>query len=347
MAQRPTTKDLAREAGVSLATVDRVLNGREGVRQQTVEAVRAAIERLGFERNQVAAILARHRGYRFGFVLPQARGQFLDEILRRITETSSAFRAEMIEAEPLMVDENDPHETARFIGKIDAGRFDGVAIMAPETPQIRDAIKRLEARGIHAIAFVSNQGSGLPGDFVGIDNRAAGATAARIMGRFCGGLSGSILVIADSMQSRDSLERRHGFDRVINESFPRLRVLPSLEFHGDAGRARSVVANTLRNHADLVGAYVASSEARFPVEAIMAGEAARGRDAGRIVRIAHERTSFTRDALLADVLDAVVHQDPGHLVRSAIRTLRAKCEKRATLASQERIRVEILLKDNL
>ncbi|MEO0363356.1 MAG: LacI family DNA-binding transcriptional regulator, partial [Pseudomonadota bacterium] len=62
---RPTTRDLAREAGVSLATVDRVLNGRPGVREATVEAVNAAIERLGYVRNQSAANLARGRTYRF------------------------------------------------------------------------------------------------------------------------------------------------------------------------------------------------------------------------------------------------------------------------------------------
>ena len=59
---RPTTKDLAKAAGVSLATVDRVLNGRSGVRKKTVDAVNCAIQEIGFERNQVAATLARKRG---------------------------------------------------------------------------------------------------------------------------------------------------------------------------------------------------------------------------------------------------------------------------------------------
>ena len=63
--------------------------------------------------------------------------------------------------------------------------------------------------------------------------------------------------------------------------------------------------------------------------------------------IAHERTPFTEMALRKGTLDAVITQDTGHLVRSAIRKLRAKTDMRETLNSQERIRIEILLRANL
>jgi len=65
------------------------------------------------------------------------------------------------------------------------------------------------------------------------------------------------------------------------------------------------------------------------------------------LKIAHERTPSTVYALRNCELDAVVTQDPGHLVRSAVRILRANCENRSTLASQEKIRIEILLPENL
>jgi len=45
---RPTVNDIAEAAGVSLATVDRVLNARRGVREKTVSRVNAAIEKLGY-----------------------------------------------------------------------------------------------------------------------------------------------------------------------------------------------------------------------------------------------------------------------------------------------------------
>ena len=59
--RRATVHDVAREAGVSLATVDRVLNGRPGVRPITAHKVEAAIAALDFRRDLSASLLARSR----------------------------------------------------------------------------------------------------------------------------------------------------------------------------------------------------------------------------------------------------------------------------------------------
>lgn len=339
---RPTTKDLAKAAGVSLATVDRVLNGRSGVREKTVRAVNEAIERIGFERNQVAATLARQRAYRFAFALPRFGDEFLEEIVERIREFDKAGRAEMVEADVIRIDDHDPHRAARTLSRLSAEDVDGIAIMAPETPQIRDALLRMRERGIRTIPFVANQQEDDQEGFVGIDNRAAGTTAGRLMGRFLGQVAGSIIALTETTRSRDSLERRLGFDGVINRDYPNLTILPTLESHGDPGRAQHVLRNALQAHDDVVGLYFMGAEARVPIEVARALNATTGR-----VTIAHERTPSTEKALRSGELDAVIHQDPGHLVRSAVRILRAKCENRATLASQERIRTEILIAENI
>lgn len=336
---RPTTKDLAKAAGVSLATVDRVLNARSGVREKTVQAVTEAIQRIGFERNQVAATLARQRGYRFAFALPRSGGEFLDEIAERIREFERAGRADMIETTVIRIDDRDPHKAAQSLGRLSAEDLDGVAIMAPETPQIRDALHRMRERGIQTIPFVANQQED---GFVGIDNRAAGATAGRLMGRFLGARGGAIIALTESTQSRDSLERRLGFDGVINRDFPQLKILPTLETHGDPGRTQHILRNALGAHDAVVGLYLMGAEARMPIEVARTLQATEGR-----VTIAHERTPSTEAALRQGHIDAVIHQDPGHLVRSAVRILRSKCENRTTLASQERIRIEILIAENL
>lgn len=339
---RPTTKDLAKAAGVSLATVDRVLNGRTGVRKTTVEAVNAAIRNIGFERNQLAATLARKHGYRFGFVLPKEGDEFLKEILIRIREENSAGRAEMVQVKAIRVDDHDPHKAARALAKLNAEDFDGIAVMAPETPQIRDAIKRMRERGINTIPFIANQQDTPTDSFVGINNRAAGSTAGRLMGRFSCGKTGTVAVINDTMQSRDSLERRLGFDAICNAFFPNLTVLPSLETFGDPERTHRIVGTMLKANANLLGVYIVGSEARVPLEAME--KFAQNRD---LVVLAHERTPSTISALNEGKLAAVITQDTGHLVRSAVRILRAKCLNRIAVTSQERVRIEILIAENL
>ncbi|MFN4101678.1 MAG: LacI family DNA-binding transcriptional regulator [Pararhodobacter sp.] len=338
---RPTTKDLARIAGVSRATVDRVLNAREGVTPATVDKVNAAIEKLGFERNISAANLAKGKTYRFLFVLPRSGDLFLKEILRHIDEAGSVFATERIAMTVQAVDENDPYGIAAFLGTLTPEAADGVAIMAPETPQVRDAILRLEERGVRALPFISNQVLAAS-EWVGIDNRAAGQTAATLLGRFVHAAAGKVLVISETMQSRDSLDRRCGFDEVLTGEFPHLNALPSVETYGSSSRARQIILTAFDRNPDIVGVYVLSSEARVPLSILR--EVAQAKSP---VTIAHERTPFTENALREGSLDALITQDSGHLVRSAIRKLRALTDGRNILGSQEKIRVEVLLKTNL
>ena len=105
---RPTTKDLAKAAGVSRATVDRVLNGRDGVKQKTVEKVNAAINELGFTRNIQAANLAKSKRYHFIFALPRSGDAFLQEIIKHIHDGEKAFSQEQIWCDVHQIDENDP-----------------------------------------------------------------------------------------------------------------------------------------------------------------------------------------------------------------------------------------------
>ncbi|EAQ02348.1 transcriptional regulatory protein [Pseudooceanicola batsensis HTCC2597] len=333
---------MAKAAGVSLATVDRVLNGRPGVRAETVEAVNAAIRRIGYERNISAANLARGRRYRLEFMLPSSGDQFLDTLVDRIEETRVAFAGEHTEVRHRRVLGNDPHQIAALLSGIGPQDADGIAIMAPETPQVRDATMRLIERGVKVVQFVSGQPGARRLDFVGVDNNAAGATAGRLMGKFCAHRPGRILVIADTMNARDNLERRQGFDAVLTRDYPGLQALPSLETHGDPGRTDRIVRAFFSNYSDIVGVYVLSSETRIALQAIDRAGHLAGRQA-----IAHERTSFNEQMLRAGTLDAIIAQNPGHLVRSAIRVLRSRCDGREPLASQEEIRIEILIRENL
>ncbi len=339
---RPTTKDLAEAAGVSLATVDRVLNDRPNVSARSRRKVTEAIERIGFVRNLAAANLARNRPYRFRFILPTAGDEYLRELLRRIEEVSTTVMHEMTNVDVVQIPMSDPHRVANYLSSLSHKDVDGVAIMAPESPPVRDSMARLHERGIRVVQFLSGQETLENFDFVGVDNFAAGATAARIIGRFLHGTVGKVAVVAETMQSLDSIQRRLGFDRVLQAQFGNLTALPSLETYGDEKRASNVIANQFRHQPGIVAVYVMSSEARVPVESVAACA-----DLNSLTIVVHERTPFSEAALRNEDIDAAIAQNPGHAVRSALRILRARSEQREPVADQEKIRIEVLLKDNL
>ncbi len=243
---RPTVNDLAREAGVSLATVDRVLNERPGVKAKTVAAVQEAIQRIGYVRDITAANLARQRQYVMVAALPESDSQFVDTLVQALLDAAQTAAMTRTELQLLRYPAEDPHSLAAALGQLSSADVAGVALMAPETPVLRDSVKSLKEKGIPVVTLVSDLPSTERDHFVGIDSRAAGRTAGVLMGRFLGPAPGRVMVLAQSMLLRDAIERRHGFDEVLQAEFPQVEALPTLETHGSDATLRAAVTEQLR-----------------------------------------------------------------------------------------------------
>jgi len=338
---KPTVHDIARVAGVSLATVDRVLNARPGVSRDTVRRVEKAVRELGYVRDLSAANLARRRHYRFLFLLPALAGEYLVAVRAAIDEASAVFGADRVSTGVVTNPSDDPHALARTIASLSPRKVDGVAILARESALVRDAVTHLRERGVAVVTLIADLPTSGRLYFVGINNVAAGRTAALLMGRFLPQQGARVLVVTSSMQSRDSVERRLGFDDLIRDEFPNLTVLPSLESHDDEDRLRDVLVRALREHPEVRGLYAAGGDNAALLQLL------RGSGREDLLVIAHELTDATRRGLETGEVAAVIHQDPGHLVRSALRILRAHLDNRPVVASQERVLIQVVLRENL
>ena len=104
---RITIQDVAREAGVSVATVDRVLNRRPGVRPATVQRVEAATNKLAYQPDRLAARLARARDYRFCFVLPTGTNTFMQTLQNEVEATAARLTVERVRISVRLVDVHD------------------------------------------------------------------------------------------------------------------------------------------------------------------------------------------------------------------------------------------------
>ncbi len=338
----PTINDIARVAEVSLATVDRVLNARPGVRETTVKKVNKAIAELGYVRDTAAANLARGRFYNFTFILPSNENEFVSLLENQIVQLSEGMRYERTKLSFVRVAAFDPMALASAISAIDPSTVDGVAVFGPETPSVRDAISHLKSNGVSVVSLVSDIPSSERDNYVGVDNIAVGRTAAQLMGRFLAAQPGKILVLTGSMLARDHLERRLGFDETMAKDFPHLEVLPSLEGRDDPALLRRLLPAAFEDNPNIVGIY---SSAAGNAGLIQFFETASLKD--RPVVIAHELTQLSRTALSMGRFDAVISQDAGHLVRSAVRIMRANSDRMPINLAQERIRIDIYLKENM
>jgi LacI family transcriptional regulator len=344
MIERPsrmTLQDVAREAGVSLATVDRVINRRPGVSSRSVNLVEQTLQKLGYHPDPLAARLARRSVQRFCFVLPSGNNTFMRMLAEQVELTRHWLAGQRSVADVVLADVFDPEALVRALDGIDDS-YEGVAVVALDHPKVRQAIDDLESRGVTVVTLVSDVPGSRRAHFVGIDNSAAGRTAATLLGRFAGGRSGPVAMLAGSLSLRDHAERIYGFQQVLASEYPRLHLLPVQEGRDDQARCRSLVAGLLAEHPDLIGIYNAGAGNRGVAEALEAGHRA-----GSVLFIGHELTPHSRRFLMRGTMDAVINQDAGHEARSAARVLMALGSKQPIVADQERIRIDIFVRDNL
>jgi LacI family transcriptional regulator len=177
------------------------------------------------------------------------------------------------------------------------------------------------------------------GDFVGIDNVAAGRTAASLIGRFCP--AGRIGLIAGSLGLSDHRERRDGFDAVIRAEFPSLELIGPLEGLDDDRRTEAAAMKLLAEPG-LVGIYNMG-----------AGNAglARALETANLRRplhvVAHELSDVTRAGLMNGLIDVVIDQNPDGEIAAAIAAARALALKHDADVHSEPIEIGLFLRDNL
>ena len=245
-------KDIAHQAGVSVATVDRVLNNRPNVRAHMVRRVEQAIDALQRQRRQVGVV-----GRKFLLDLVMDTPQRFSNAVRTALELEmstlrpSIFRArdELHEAWPV-------GELVATLDRIAARGSHGVLLKAPNLPVVVDAVGRLVDRGIPVITLVTDLPSSGRLAYVGLDNRAAGETAAYLLGQWLQpGPRVGVLVSMSSAYFRGEEEREVGFRAVLRSTRDDVSVHTVSEGQGVEERTTGLVQAQLRRHPHIAAVY--------------------------------------------------------------------------------------------
>ena len=345
-------KDIASHAGVSLATVDRVLNGRPGVSARTLLRVRASIKALGYVPNANAVALVKGVKARLLFLIPKGPGTFITSLSEQLAAAKEAFLAQQVQIKVQVIPPLDPQALCEQLNQIDRKQVDGVALVVSEGDGVRWAIDRLRAQGVYVVTLVSDALLSRRDYFVGVDNLAAGRTAGSLMSKFLlpqGGpaavestKAGKIALVLGSQLLRDHVERQIGFLQVVQGRMPKITVLPPIEGYDRHEIVEHRLSALLRSQPDIVGIYSAGAGVRGLIAALDGLPSDRP-----ICTIAHELTQVTRQALESGKIDAILAQDPGHEVRSAIRLLVSLVTRVPAIEAQERISLDIIIRENL
>lgn len=333
--------DIAGAAGVSTATVDRVLHGRANVRPATAQRVlKVAAELQALPEADLLRAL-QPPPMPLAFLLPAGTNRYLRMLGETVAYMADQLAPFNVRCRAHTIEGFNPQVLAQAL--LQHGRRNaGVAFMPLDHPQVREAVATLADEGTPVVTLVSDLPNSRRAAYVGLDNRAAGRTAALLIGRFVGPRAATVALIAGSRSYRGHEEREMGFLSLVEEMFPQLQVAGLREGHDDAATNERQTRALLEQYPQLAGIYNIGGASDGVARALQAA----GRDQ-KVVFIGHGLTPDTRALLIDGTLDAVITQTPQSVVGNAVRVFANLRDGRDGLAGVEALRLNIVLRENL
>jgi LacI family transcriptional regulator len=294
---KPGYKDIARQAGVGTATVERVLNGRGGVRPELVEKVVIAARSLNYPR----MLPDTHRGLmRVDVLMVRPETTFYRRLSRAFEQISHSIDP-LIVVHRTFVEETSPKDIARAISQSDYPRA-GLILAVPNSPAVKAAVDEVAARGTPVVHVVTRASEDHV-EFVGIDNHAAGRTAAHFICRMSKA-EGPVVALCHPIYQVHH-DRVRGFSDYFRDHPGPIR-FEWLGFTRDEEHfSAETLSMALQKYPNLVGLYNAGGANSALIEVLR--RSGRGKD---VLFIGHELTDYTRVALREGIMDVVLDQAP-------------------------------------
>lgn len=296
MVKRPTITDLARQAGVSVATVDRVLNRRLPVRQDTAIRVVEAAEAIGYHatgllKRRLTEVPRRS----FGFLLQKRHDTFYQALGAELVAATRAFDGMDGKAMVEFVDELVPARIAARIRDL-AERVDAMAIVAVDHPVVNEAVEAVVGIGKPVFTLLSDITSPARSCYLAVDSRRAGRTAAWTISRLAK-QPGKVGILLGSHRYLSQEISEISFRSYMREHAPHFQAMEPIINLDDERIAYEAVADMLASNPDLAGIYVSGGGQEGLVRALR-------EESGRhVIAVCNELTPSTRAALIDGTID--------------------------------------------
>lgn len=253
---RPTIAELAKAAGVSLSTVNRLLHGTGSVRSETVERILETAEQIGFyglgalKERKRANLPHRH----LSFLMQQSHRPLYQLWAEMIRSAAAQCQHAVIDANVLFEDDLSPEAVSANLLKM-GDTTDAIAVIAADHPLIAQAIDELKTRGVPVVAYVTDLSAASRAGFVGTDNWKAGRTAAWFISQMTT-KPGKVFPFIGSHRYQCQDISDASFRSYMREHAPDLQVSETLLTHEVPENAYHTVRALLEEEPDLCGLFI-------------------------------------------------------------------------------------------
>ncbi|WP_437610524.1 LacI family DNA-binding transcriptional regulator [Erwinia sp. V71] len=300
-----TIKDIALAAGVGVATVDRVLNRRAPVRQETESKVISAAQRLGyrFPQGYTTDIPAPRTGIKMkmAFILLPGDYSFYGPLRQQLLQYAAPWHSADTPPEFCFHAINAIEETAAKIREL-ATRVDVIGLVALDNALIRHAVEEVSRKGVKVFTLFSDLSPCGHAGYIGLDNRKAGRTAGWAVEKLVRN-SGEIGIIIGDNQFLCQETCEISFRSYLRECHSGHKVLEPVKSHETIAGGYQATQQLLRDHPKLACIYAPCGGIEGMVVAL--------KESGRqqaVSLICHGPFQGSQLALINNEVELVIHQ---------------------------------------
>jgi LacI family transcriptional regulator len=314
---RPTIPDLAAAAGVSVATVNRVLSGAGTVRQSTAQRVVDAAQQIGFyglRALQHRVATSARQVFRFGIVLQSPHRSFTETLAANLERAAAESSEGDVRLTIEVIEDLSPERVVSVMNALST-HADALAVVAPDHPIVSETIDRLAEKGVPVIGLISPISARVPVGYVGLDSWKVGRASAWAVANTCR-RAGKLAILVGTHRFRNHDLNESGFRSYFRENEGEFVILePVSTFESDA-IAREVTEKLLRDHPDLCGIAIFCGG----VSGVLAALRSR-KSTQPISAVSYDLFDSTIAGLVDHTLTMVVAHPYDRVAREAIATL--------------------------
>lgn len=294
-----TLVELAKRAGVGVATVDRVLNDRGGVSPAMTKKVLQIARDAGLKR----ILPEEHRhSWQIEVLLSGNGSFFFQQLAQDFATLADQIGYRRLRLHRTLIPENAPEKLAAHI-EASSRKMDALIVFAHENPLIYQALTACKARGVPVITLVTDLPDAARLCHVGIDQYKAGRTAGLMLGSMLS-QPGEVVLVSGRADYSAHRQRIAGCQAVLAERFPQLRLNAILAGQDERERISRLLETALAGSKQIVGLYNTGLGNTQIHEAL-----ARHRLCGKVVYVTHELYHTTRQLLEKQVLTLTLDQN--------------------------------------
>jgi DNA-binding LacI/PurR family transcriptional regulator len=209
---KATIYDVAKEAGVSIAAVSQVINGKGKISEKKRNEIFQVMERLSFKPSFIATALTGKKTYTLGLLIPDIANPFFAEIARAVEDQGRKLGYSLV----ICSTDNDDDQVERYLTLLEQKSVDGIIIgTGVETKKVLKAMLKLTV----PVSVIARELPVPNIHTVVVDDYAGGASAAR---HLLGLGHTRMAVLAESVKVSSSRERIRGFREMMEEAGLRL-----------------------------------------------------------------------------------------------------------------------------